>query len=93
MAEIVRTEILVQRRFTRSGEVDEGTTTTEIRTVVRSIHGSDASVIRDFVRALDAADAPGTTRIEARRSLDGMHLVGLVAEWTERPNPPDPPAS
>ncbi len=93
MADVIRTETRVQRRTTRRGEITDTATTIGIRTTVRSIRGrTDASVIRDFARALDAADAPGMARIEAHRD-DVGHLIELVAAWDEPVVPPDPPDS
>ncbi|WP_030270652.1 MULTISPECIES: hypothetical protein [Micromonospora] len=89
MAEIVRFE---QRKVTRTCSQAWGDGEPEVveetAVVVRSIHGSDASVIRDFARALDAAGAPGTTLIE--HQTNGGRLVRLTARWTERPDPPEP---
>lgn len=91
MAEIIRTQTHVQRRnTTHLGDVTEPTSDNAIRVVVRGIRCEhmDASVVRDFTRALDAAGAPGTARITGDRSQVG--LIELKAEWTEPP--PDPPA-
>lgn len=86
MAEIVRTETRIESCQTRVGDNPEPPTTiNELRTVVRSIHGGDANVLRDFVAALDSAAAPGTVPVEARRSSDGQ-LIGLAAEWTSQPD-------
>lgn len=90
MAEIVRTETRVQRRHTLGG--GEQIETIRIATVVRSFHGHSAGMLRDFAKALDSAEAPDSTVIEARRSTDG-HLTGLAAQWSEDVDPPDPPAS
>lgn len=76
MAEIIRTEVRTERR-TSGGEPQ---LTTRIETTVRSIYGSDVSVIRDFVAALDAAGAPATARIE-HRTMD-LRLTGFTAQWT-----------
>ncbi|WFF07236.1 hypothetical protein O7622_01145 [Micromonospora sp. WMMD1076] len=89
MAEIV---VFEQRRVTRTCSQARGDSEPDVvdetTVVVRSIHGCDASVIRDFARALDVAGAPGTARIEHQTS--GGHLVRLTAQWTERPEPPEP---
>ncbi|MEU0081383.1 hypothetical protein ABZY58_26075 [Micromonospora tulbaghiae] len=89
MAEIVRLEQRKETRHTSREGVSEPAAVVETTVVVRSIHGGDASVIRDFVRALDAAGAPGTARVE--HQTDNGHLVRLSARWTERPDPPEPP--
>ncbi|MEV7268423.1 hypothetical protein AB0N38_33190 [Micromonospora aurantiaca] len=93
MAEIVRTETRVHRQKTGLGEVTEPVSNTGVRVVVRSIRCDeiDASVVRDFTRALDAAAAPGNARITGDRSQVGR-LVELKAEWTESLDPPDPPS-
>lgn len=83
MAEIVRLQQRTETIHTRSDGVTEPNIASETTVVVRSIHGHDASVIRDFVRGLDAAAAPGTALIEAQHTPEG-HLTGLVARWTER---------
>jgi len=90
MAEIVRTETRTQKRHTsRTVGVSSTSGTTQITTTVRSVHGRDVSVIRDFVAALDAAEAPGTAYIEDQRDTVG-HLTGLSAKWTTYPDPATP---
>lgn len=78
MAEIVRTEIRTQRNYTINDPQEP--TRVETTTVVTSQHGYGPVMIRDFVKALDAADAPDSALIYSRRP-DGP-LDGLVAKWT-----------
>ncbi|SBT64239.1 hypothetical protein GA0070622_1209 [Micromonospora sediminicola] len=89
MAEIVRFE---QRRVTRTCSQSWGDSAPDVveetTVVVRSIHGYDVSVIRDFVRALDVAGAPGTALLE--HQTNNGHLTRLTARLTERPDPPEP---
>ncbi|MFI6819747.1 hypothetical protein ACIBJE_02195 [Micromonospora sp. NPDC050187] len=76
MAEIVRHEQHTQTIRTQPDGVTEPTTSTKTTVTVRSIHGRDVSVIRDFARALDVAGAPGTALVEISQDR-------LTARWTE----------
>lgn len=76
MAEIIRLEQRTQTTRTRPDGLTEPTTSTKTTVVVRSIQGRDVSVIRDFARALDAADAPATALVEVSENR-------LTARWTE----------
>ncbi|MFC4146596.1 hypothetical protein ACFO0M_10045 [Micromonospora mangrovi] len=82
MAEIVRTATQVERQYTNDG--DGPMRTMQVDVVVRGIAGWDASVIRDFVKGLDLAGAPGTALIERSD-------YGLTARWRERVDPPESP--
>jgi hypothetical protein len=76
VAEIVRLEQRTQTTHTQPDGLTEPTTSAKTTVVVRSIHGRDVSVIRDFARALEAADAPGTALVEISENR-------LTARWTE----------
>lgn len=80
MSEIVRTEQRTQKQnSSRRNGVSVSSDVTEVSTAVRSLHGGDVSMLRDFLAALDAANAPDSARIECRH--DGAALVGLTAHW------------
>ena len=81
MAEIVRTETRKQKRFVTRTQDDEQDEVVQVHVAVKSYHGRTAGMVRDFVAALDAADAPAMAYVEGMRDSTG-HLVGLRAEWT-----------
>lgn len=83
MAEIQRIQTSRTVSTTKhGGEITTSLASKATTVIVRSIRGRDVSVIRDFVRALDAAEAPGTAQIETERT-DAGHLNALTARWTE----------
>ena len=85
MSEIVRTEQRTQKRnSSRTDGVNVFFDVTEIRTTVRSLHGHDVGVLRDFLAALHAADAPDTALVECL-TQEGC-VVRMSASWTTTPD-------
>lgn len=83
MAKIVTTRTTVQD-VSASNPPVEGDATDRI--TVRSAEGGlDVSMLRDFVNALDAANAPGETLVGIERRSSDMRLSGFVAEWSVVP--------
>lgn len=86
MAEIVTwvTETTTISTGARSGDtVTTGKTTVTRVTSFRANH-PDVSVLRDMVRALDIAGAPG-------RALLRITSTDISAEWTQEPTPAEVP--
>ena len=74
--------IIIERTITHTKH--DGTVSTQVwlQKEVRSIRGNriDVSVIRDFVRGLDAADVPGNSYVTVHNS-GGGHPNSLLVQW------------
>ena len=85
MAETTTVDSTITR--VKSGRSENGAAPDVVRRLhvrVDSIRAdrADVSVVRDFVRALDEAAAPGKVLFDVRRG-DAGHPIQLVAEWDE----------
>lgn len=80
MSETKTTEWTTTIQRTYGKTAAEQTASVQVHVSSNRTERLSAWAVRDFVKALDAAEAPDTAYVQAHRSYVG-HTVQLTAEW------------